>query len=149
MPEPSSPSEPQAGRCNACLEPIRAGARVCPHCRSPQSHPGWRSFGVWLKWVAAAVTIISLISGVRSLHGLYEGWRATGRAVAEMVAAGSRLAAAGDYTRAWDRYRDALQLSPGSSLVLEAKVELAQVWIRNGLWSPGVEGRMAVIAASR
>ena len=73
--------------CIACFEKIKNGARICPHCQSPQSTQRLRHFTTSLKFIGAIVTVVSLVLGMASLNGLYRNWKETRQAVTEMVSA--------------------------------------------------------------
>jgi len=54
-------SETQVSSCVACLEPIRNGARICPHCGASQLPQRWHNFSEVLKWIGGMVTIVSCL----------------------------------------------------------------------------------------
>jgi tetratricopeptide (TPR) repeat protein len=113
--------------CIACREPIAVGARLCPHCGSSQSP--WRRLGATLKWIAGGVTVLSLLVGIQNLNGLYRDHLAREAAVDELVAGAERLAAVGDFRRAWKMYEQALAQGPASARVRQGQIELAMRWL--------------------
>lgn len=118
-------------QCIACREPIRVGATVCPHCGTPQKHGRLKAFGDFVKWIGGALAVISLLTGVLSLNGLYSDWRDKQEAVAEIVIAAQWLLETKGYQQSWDLYQQALELSPGSSTARSGQIELAMLWLRN------------------
>lgn len=117
--------------CIACRESIKAGARICPHCRSPQSHRRLRYLTTSLKFIGATVTIVSLVLGMASLNGLYRNWKETRQAVTEMVSAAQELEKIGEYRAAWDIYENALGIDPGYAAIRSGQVQLAMNWLIN------------------
>lgn len=112
--------------CVACREPIATGARVCPHCGSSQSP--WRRVAATLKWIGGAVTVLSLLVGIQNLNGLYRSHLARQAAVDELVTGAERLAAVGDFRRAWEMYEQAITQG-ASGRARQGQIELAMRWL--------------------
>lgn len=125
-PPPSSDSTPKK-LCPVCAEPSKDGARVCRACGADQTW--WRPVSQVLKWMAGIATVVSLIIGMSSLHGLYQSQRETNQAVREFTTAADVLAAAGNYRRAWDLYQRALALAPSSPRVRRGQEALLRLWL--------------------
>ena len=117
--------------CIACLEPIRAGARICPHCGTSQRPQRWHNFSQILKWIGGIVTIVSLVGGVITLSRFYIDWKERHDAVDEIVAAADWLIRSENYNQAWDMYAQAAGLNPSSVQVRDGRFHLALVWIRD------------------
>ena len=117
--------------CIACFEKIKNGARICPHCQSPQSPQRLRHFTTSLKFIGAIVTVVSLVLGMASLNGLYRNWKETRQAVTEMVSAAQELEKIGEYQASWDIYQKALEIDPGYSAIRNGQVQLAMKWLLN------------------
>jgi len=118
-------------KCIACCESIKAGARICPHCRSPQLPQRLRYLTTSLKFIGAIVTIVSLVLGMASLNGLYRNWKETRQAVAEMVSAAQEMEKIGEYQATWDIYQKALEIDPGYAAIRSGQVRLAMNWLIN------------------
>jgi len=113
--------------CVACREPIAAGARVCPHCGSSQS--AWRRVAATLKWIGGAVTVLSLLVGIQNVNGLYRSHLARQAAMDELITGAERLAAVGDFRRAWEMYEQAIAQGPASARARQGRIELAMRWL--------------------
>ena len=117
--------------CIACGELIRPDAKLCPHCRSPQSLDRWKMLGTILKWVGGTTAIISLVIGVIQVNRLFQNWRDRQESVYELVMAAEMQGDTGDYAGAWKFYEQALELEPGSRIARTGQVRLAMRWLRN------------------
>lgn len=126
-----SAGESNLDGCIACLEPIRPGARICPHCGSPQQPRRWHSVSVALKWIGGIVTVVSLLGGLLTLSGYYQDWRERRDSVAEIVAAADWLIRSENYRQAWEMYAKAAAINPSSALVRSGRFELSLLWLRN------------------
>lgn len=118
-------------RCVACREVIHPEARLCPHCRSPQSPRRWQAVGSALKWVGGITAVISLVFGMVRANELYSSWRERSEAVEELVRAGEFQMQAKDYQGAWQLLAQALELEPGSHDARDLQITLAMAWLRN------------------
>ena len=122
---------PSSNDCVACREPLRAGARLCPQCHSPQRGLFWHHLSTSLKWVGGIVTVVSLVVGMLTLTGYFQDWRERRQAVNELVAAADWLIRTDNYRQAWQMYDKALDLSPGSPGIFAGQLALAQRWLRD------------------
>jgi hypothetical protein len=118
-------------KCVACFEPIMAGAKICPHCRSAQTLHRWHVFSQSLKWVGGIVTIISLMIGGVTLSRFYLDWQEQRDAISELVKTADWLIKTEDYSQAWKMFEQAAELNPSSALVRNNRFKLAKLWIRD------------------
>lgn len=118
-------------RCVACREVIQPEARLCPHCRSPQSPGRWRAVGSVLKWVGGITAVISLVFGMVRANELYSSWRERSEAVEELVRAVEMQMRAKDYRGSWRLLAQARELEPGSREARRLQITLAMAWLRD------------------
>jgi hypothetical protein len=97
---------------------------ACVACR-------WQTISTVLKWIGGAVTVISLLVGVRTLTGIYQDWGERRDAVQELVNAADWLIKTQHYPQAWEMYTEARELSPSAPAVRAGQFELAKLWLRN------------------
>jgi len=117
--------------CVACLEPLRAGARRCPHCQAPQRPQRWQAIGDVLKWVGGVTALLSLFLVAQQVNNVVSTWTDRQESVATLIMASDLQASAGDYAGAWGLLDQALALEPGSTRVQAHRVDLAMLWVRN------------------
>jgi len=117
--------------CVACREPIRSGARICPHCGSSQKAEGLKIVGTVLKWVGGVTAVVSLVIGTASVQELYESWRQRESAIAELVAAAKIQQESRDYEGGWLLLKEALELEPASENVRRFQIPFAMEWLRH------------------
>lgn len=122
---------PPRNRCVACRETIEPDARLCPHCRSPQSPERWKRFATILKWVGGSAAVISLLTGMLQVNSLFRSWQSRQETVRELAKAAQLQANASDYAGAWRLYEQALQLEPGFRPARDGQGDLAMRWLRN------------------
>jgi tetratricopeptide (TPR) repeat protein len=115
----------------ACLEEIRAGARICPFCRSKQFPNRWKTFADILKWVGGIAAVISLVIGITNLNKVLSNWREKKEAVSELVEATRIRKGSNDYEGAWHLIEEALKLDPASEEARDVQVRLAMEWVRS------------------
>ena len=115
----------------ACLEPLRAGARRCPHCQAPQHPQRWQVIGDALKWIGGVTALLSLFLLAQQVNNVVSTWTDRQESVAALVMASDLQASAGDYAGAWGLLDQALALEPGSTQVQAHRVDLAMLWVRN------------------
>lgn len=87
--------------------------------------------GTILKWVGGSAAVISLVTGMVQVNGLFRTWRSRQEAVTELVKGARLQARASDYAGAWKLYEQALQLEPGSRAARDGQGDLAMQWLRN------------------
>ncbi len=124
-------NEDRRTACIACLEPIRIGAAICPHCGTSQRPRRWRNFSQALKWIGGIVTTISLVVGIITLSRYYLDWKERHDAVSEIVEAAGWLIRSENYLQAWDMYTMAAELNPSSVEVRYGRFRLSLEWIRD------------------
>jgi len=95
--------------CVACMEEIREGARVCPHCHSPQSPQQWRKLGSALKWLGGLTAITTLLVSAVQLNALLKTTRERAETVTQLIGAADRIAQAGSYKDAMQLVEQALE----------------------------------------
>lgn len=117
--------------CVACLEPIKPGARRCPHCHAPQQPEKAKLLGSVLKWTGGITAVISLVIGSASVYQLYTGWEERRTAVAELLAASHIQLGSQDYDGGWMLLKQALELEPASEAVRRFQIPYAMEWLRN------------------
>jgi len=117
--------------CVACMEEIREGARVCPHCHSPQSPQQWRKLGSALKWLGGLTAITTLLVSAVQLNALLKTTRERAETVTQLIGAADRIAQAGSYKDAMQLVEQALELEPGSQTARMRQVSLAMEWLRD------------------
>ena len=117
--------------CVACLEPLRDGARRCPHCQAPQSPQRWQLIGDVLKWIGGVTALLSLFLVAQQVNNIVSTWTDRQESVAVLIKASDLQANAGDYAGAWGLLEQALTLQPGSTRVQAHRVDLAMLWVRN------------------
>ena len=120
-----------SNHCIACLEPIRPGARICPHCGSNQAGNRWTILGNTLKWIGGITAIISLIAASVQINELFIGWREKRVVVEEIVRAAQLQLETSDYSNAWKFLDQALSLEPTSRIARQEQINLAMVWVRD------------------
>ncbi len=123
--------ENRQSTCVACLEPIQAGANICPHCRSSQVPHKWQVVSQALKWIGGIVTIISLVVGVVTLSRYYQDWQERRETVAEIVTAANWLIKTENYQQAWKMFQQAAEINPSSTLVRAGRFRLSLLWVRS------------------
>jgi len=116
--------------CVACLEPLRAGARRCPHCQAPQRLQRWQVIGDVLKWIGGVTALLSLFLLAQQVNNVVSTWTDRQESVAALIMASDLQASAGDYAGAWGLLDQALALEPGSTQVQAHRVDLAMLWVR-------------------
>ena len=116
--------------CVACLEPLRAGARRCPHCQAPQRPQRWQVIGDVLKWIGGVTALLSLFLLAQQVNNVVSTWTDRQESVAALIMASDLQASAGDYAGAWGLLDQALALEPGSTQVQAHRVDLAMLWVR-------------------
>ena len=119
-----------SNHCIACLEPIRPGARICPHCGSNQAGNKWRILGNTLKWIGGITAIISLIAASVQINELFIGWREKRVVIEELVMAAQLQLETSDYSNAWEFLDQALLLEPTSRIARQEQINLAMVWVK-------------------
>jgi len=124
-------AEPAKTRCIACREVIHPDARLCPHCRSPQSARRWQVLGSALKWVGGVTAVISLVFGMVRANELYSSWRERNDAVEELVRAVELQMQTRDYQGAWQLLAQARELKPGAGEARRLQITLAMAWLRD------------------
>ncbi len=120
-----------ASECVGCREPIRPGARVCPHCATVQRPRRWSALGQVLKWMAGVTALACLVLAVAMLGSLYASWRERQAAVTDLVAAARLQGDTGDYAGAWRLLEEALHREPGIAPARELRAVLAMKWLRS------------------
>ena len=123
-------SEARNSHCVACLEPLRAGARRCPHCQAPQRPQRWQVIGDALKWIGGVTALLSLFLLAQQVNNVVSTWTDRQESVAALIMASDLQASAGDYAGAWGLLDQALALEPGSTQVQAHRVDLAMLWVR-------------------
>jgi len=121
----------EKSHCTACMEEIRAGARICPHCHSPQSTQRWKGIGNLLKWVGAITAVISLVVGVRQLNTIYGEWSDRRASIEQFVKAADFQLDLKDYPGAWQIIQECLAVDAMSPKVLKKQVQVAVAWTRD------------------
>ena len=129
-PTADGPAEQPQVACVACRQMIRAGAGVCRYCRAAQSASKIRAVGDGFKWIAGAVTVISLVGAVQGLWDVYGEWRHTRVALEENLVAAELLRHDGNFAEAWAMQDMALELSPASLDIRRRQADLAMQWLR-------------------
>ena len=124
-------NEARNSHCVACLEPLRAGARRCPHCQAPQRPQRWQVIGDALKWIGGVTALLSLFLLTQQVNNVVLTWTDRQESVAALIMASDLQASAGDYVGAWGLLDQALTLEPGSTQVQAHRVDLAMLWVRN------------------
>ena len=119
-----------SNHCIACLEPIRPGARICPHCGSNQAGNRWKILGNTLKWIGGITAIISLIAASVQINELFIGWREKRVVVEELVRAAQLQLETSDYSNAWEFLDQALAVEPTSRIARQEQINLAMVWVK-------------------
>ena len=117
--------------CVACLEPLRAGARRCPHCQASQRPQRWQAIGDALKWIGGVTAILSLFLMAQQVNNVVSTWTDRQESVAALIMASDLQASAGDHAAAWGLLDQALALEPGSTRIQAHRVNLAMLWVRN------------------
>ena len=120
-----------SNHCIACLEPIRPGARICPHCGSNQAGNRWKILGNTLKWIGGITAIISLIAASVQINELFIGWREKRVVVEELVRAAQLQLETSDYSNAWEFLDQALAVEPTSRIARQEQINLAMVWVKD------------------
>ena len=87
--------------------------------------------GTILKWVGGSAAVISLLTGMVQVNGLFRSWQSRQEAGTELVKGARLQASASDYAGAWKLYEQALQLEPGSRGARDGQADLAMQWLRN------------------
>ncbi|HEV2382788.1 MAG TPA: hypothetical protein VG206_23735 [Terriglobia bacterium] len=87
--------------------------------------------GTILKWVGGTAAVISLVTGMVQVNGLFRTRQSRQEAVTELVKGARLQASASDYAGAWKLYEQALQLEPGSRAARDGQGDLAMQWLRN------------------
>ncbi|MGH8019170.1 MAG: hypothetical protein ACREIA_12920 [Opitutaceae bacterium] len=128
-----------AASCVACREQIHPGAYICPHCGSAQKPSRWKLTATALKWIGGATAVISLVMGMRQVHGLYSDWMERRETVADLIGASRLQRASGDFGGAWSTIEDALRLEPGSPRVRDEMAAVAMEWLREARATEGRE----------
>jgi tetratricopeptide (TPR) repeat protein len=131
LPEGEDLSAARNSHCVACLEPLRAGARRCPHCQAPQRPQRWQVIGDVLKWIGGVTALLSLFLMALQVNNVVSTWTDRQESVADLTMASDLQASAGDYAGAWGLLDQALALEPGSIRVQDHRVDLAMLWVRN------------------
>lgn len=124
-------SAAETSHCVACLEPLRSGARRCPHCHAPQNPQRWQLIGDALKWIGGVTAVLSLFLVAQQVNNVLSSWTDRQESVAALIMASDLQASAGDYAGAWGSLDQALSLEPGSTRVQAKRVDLAMLWVRN------------------
>ena len=124
-------SEARSSQCVACLEPIRAGARRCPHCQASQYPQRWKVIGDALKWIGGVTALLSLFLVAQQVNNVVSTWTDRQEAGAALIMASDLQASAGDYAGAWGLLDQAVAIEPGSTRVQAHRVDLAMLWVRN------------------
>ena len=120
-------------RCIACMEIIREGAKICPHCHSDQSPQRWKALGPVLKWVAGLTAVITFIVATKQLNDIVKQWRDREAAVKQYVQAAKMQMELKDYPGAWRLVKQGLVISPESHIALDQEVDVAMAWLRE-IW---------------
>lgn len=115
--------------CRSSKQPVSGDCKVCPHCGAHLKLGG--RIAEALKWAGGIATVVSLILGVNSLVGLYQGQLEKREAVAELAAAANQLRLDSDFERSWQLYDQAQKLEPGSRLVRRGQERLVIDWLPN------------------
>ena len=124
-------SKARSSQCVICLEPIRTGARRCPHCQASQYPQRWQVIGDALKWIGGVTALLSLFLLAQQVNNVVSTWTDRQESVAALIMASDLQASAGDYAGAWGLLDQALALEPGSTRVQAHRVDLAMLWVRN------------------
>ena len=124
-------SEARSSQCVACLEPIRAGARRCPHCQASQIPQRWQVIGDALKWIGGVTALLSLFLVAQQVNNVVSTWTDRQESGAALIMASDLQASAGDYAGAWGLLDQAVALEPGSTRAQAHRVDLAMLWVRN------------------
>lgn len=130
-------SAAETSHCVACLEPLRSGARRCPHCHAPQHPQRWQLIGDALKWIGGVTAVLSLFLVAQQVNNVLSTWTDRQESVAALIMASDLQARANDYAGAWGSLDQALELEPGSTRVQAERVDLAMLWVRNVARSGG------------
>lgn len=129
-------NEARNSHCVACLEPLHAGARRCPHCQAAQRPQRWQLIGNALKWIGGVTALLSLFLLVLQVNNVVSTWTDRQESVTALIMASDLQANAGDHAAAWGLLDQALALEPGSTRVQAHRVDLAMLWVRNIVKSP-------------
>jgi tetratricopeptide (TPR) repeat protein len=126
-------------RCLACQEPIQVNAKICPHCRSPQSYSRWRYIGTLIKWIGAITAVITLLTASIQVNKIVQNMLERNESVDELVRAADLLAESGDFAGALELIDQALELSPASRDARELQVTISMLRVRLVLFIPDVK----------
>jgi hypothetical protein len=126
-------------KCIACQEPILINARMCPHCRTPQSRSIIGNLGSVMKWIGGITAVLTLIIASIQLNRIIEGTLERKESVEELVRACDLLAENSDYEGAFHLLDQALELSPASRPARERQVKISMQYVRKYLLKPKKE----------
>ena len=129
----------QTKSCIACREIIQHDAKICPHCKTPQTSSIWKYIAKALKWAGAITALISLTVGSIQLNSIVQQYREKTTAVDTLIKAADIQIEVGDYNSALQLINDALELQPGSQAASEKQVVAAMLIVRNFY---GLDNRM-------
>lgn len=115
--------------CSNCQQEVDARPQICRFCKAPLRKSGLFRPGRLVKGVAVAITVLSLISGIRSLGNLWLQWADEREAIASSLGAARLMAETEQFELAWT------QLDLAAALVTEPeilanRVAIAMAWIR-------------------
>lgn len=124
----------QTRPCAYCLEDIHRDKRKCPFCGSPQGVFAVLTTG--LKWVAALLTVLTLVFGIRQLVILGQNLVEQHTHAQLRVKAARALVKAGEYESAW-RLLEPVAASADAT-VRTTRMTVARGWL---LHAHALEGR--------
>jgi len=132
--------------CVACMEEIRDGARVCPHCHSPQSPQRWKGIGTLLKWIGGVTAIISLVLGVWQANKIFVDWSDRKSSVDQFLKAADFQLDLMDYPGSWQIIQECLALDAMSPKALLKEVQVAMAWVRDPMRHKGEKKYSEIVA---
>ncbi len=115
--------------CSNCHQEVDARAQVCRFCKTPLGKSGLFRSGRWIKGIAIALTVLSLISGLRSLSNLWLQRADQRQAIASSLDSALLMAETQQYELAWAQLDSAAELV-GEPEILSRRVTVAMTWIR-------------------
>ena len=101
--------------CIACLEPINTGAKICPHCQSPQTGQSWKAITKLFSWIGGITAIVALIIGVKQLNDIVANAQERISAVNQYTEAAKLQMQFSDFPGAWYLVGKGLELDPSSN----------------------------------
>jgi hypothetical protein len=128
------------------MEEIRAGARVCPHCHSPQSPQRWQGIGTFLKWVGGVTAIISLVLGLWQANKVFEDWSDRRASMDQFLKAADFQLDLMDYPGSWEIVQECLALDPMSPKAIKKQLQVAMAWTRDPMRHKGQKKYSEVVS---